>query len=126
MLGDGERFRFNGGNEIGYRCGCDASDVADRFGCLEAAYLGVRAAFGICRECQGRSKTRTLSFAGVAPFDELKPVKEIHQPPSRNCQDLEGDRTTVPCDGGQPVVDKKAPARASRGARAQKDPAESH
>jgi hypothetical protein len=71
------------------------------------------------------------SFAGVAPFDELKPVKKFTSRQAAVTRIWKAIARLSP-DGAEPVADvaptkrksKKSPAKASRRARAQKGAAE--
>ena len=72
------------------------------------------------------------SFAGVAPFTDLKPVKEIHQLEGSRCADLADARASVPgrhATGGRRGAcqgeGEKSPTKAPRRARAQKGADES-
>jgi hypothetical protein len=72
------------------------------------------------------------SFAGVTPFDDLKPVKKFTSRKSAVARIWEAVQRLAP-DGAQPAADvaptreksKKSPARAPRRARAQKGAPES-
>ena len=72
------------------------------------------------------------SFAGVAPFDDLKPVKKFTNRKAAVAR-IWAAIQRLPADGAQPAADvapakrkaKKSPAKAPRRARAQKGAAES-